>query len=220
MRPPVREGCRRLQHLCSQSTHCRTDIGQRDTLRATQTPRKVNREKSAVDRPSKRKFLGFSFTKHQQRRRRIAPDGIERFKQRIRDPTRRTRGCTLEEVIACRLQKLGQLHGTWPNDQIESAAPDVRHRLICLIPKELTGELVTEDPVEAMCEVPQQVSRDYRHFSQVRSVDGKIIKKCTETWCLRTMQKVVRSRETRRNSQKTEGLAASPPTALSLINPR
>jgi len=60
---------------------------------------KVNRAKSAVDRPWRRKFLGFSFTAHRQPKRRIAPASIERFKQRIRELTRRTRGCTLEDVI-------------------------------------------------------------------------------------------------------------------------
>ena len=60
---------------------------------------KVNREKSAMDRPWRRKFLGFSFTNHRQPKRRIAPDSIKRFKQRIRELTRRTRGCTLENVI-------------------------------------------------------------------------------------------------------------------------
>jgi len=60
---------------------------------------KVNREKSAVDRPWRRKFLGFSFTVHRQPKRRIAPASIERFQQRIRELTRRTRGGSLEEVI-------------------------------------------------------------------------------------------------------------------------
>lgn len=60
---------------------------------------KVNREKSAVDRPWRRKFLGFSFTNHRQPRRRIAPASLDRFKQRIRELTRRTRGAALETVI-------------------------------------------------------------------------------------------------------------------------
>lgn len=60
---------------------------------------KVNREKSAVDRPWRRKFLGFSFTNHRQPRRRIAPASLDRFKQRIRELTRRTRGTALENVI-------------------------------------------------------------------------------------------------------------------------
>src|SRR4029453_15734522 len=51
---------------------------------------KVNGAKSAVDRPSKRKFLGFSFTWGREIKRRIAPKAIQRYKQRIRELTRRT----------------------------------------------------------------------------------------------------------------------------------
>jgi len=60
---------------------------------------KVNRAKSAVDRPWRRKFLGFSFTNHRQTKRRIALASIERFQERIRELTGRTRGSTLEDVI-------------------------------------------------------------------------------------------------------------------------
>jgi RNA-directed DNA polymerase len=60
---------------------------------------KVNRAKSAVARPSGRKFLGFSFTVGSYPRRRIAPETLVRFKQRVRDTTRRTRGCSLEQII-------------------------------------------------------------------------------------------------------------------------
>jgi RNA-directed DNA polymerase len=57
---------------------------------------KVNTAKSAVDRPSKRKFLGFSFTA--QAKRRIAPKAIQRYKERIRELTRRTRGVSIETM--------------------------------------------------------------------------------------------------------------------------
>jgi RNA-directed DNA polymerase len=53
---------------------------------------KVNREKSAVARPQERKFLGFSFTRHPEPKRRIAPKAKVRFKQRVRELTWRT--CT------------------------------------------------------------------------------------------------------------------------------
>src|SRR6266581_3369332 len=53
---------------------------------------RVNAEKSAVARPQERKFLGFSFTAERQARRRIAPKAVLRFKQRIRELTRRTKG--------------------------------------------------------------------------------------------------------------------------------
>jgi len=57
---------------------------------------KVNAQKSAVDRPGRRKFLGFSFTA--QAKRRIAPKAIERYKDRIRELTRRTRGVSIETM--------------------------------------------------------------------------------------------------------------------------
>ncbi len=58
----------------------------------------VNSSKSAVDRPWNRKFLGYSFTNHRAPKRRIAPKAIQRFKDRIRELTRRTRGISLEEM--------------------------------------------------------------------------------------------------------------------------
>src|SRR5690606_2972896 len=59
---------------------------------------KVNRQKSAVDRPVQRKFLGFSFTTGKVVKRRIAPKSIERFKERIRKLTRRTRNVDAVEM--------------------------------------------------------------------------------------------------------------------------
>jgi len=60
---------------------------------------KVNKAKSAVDRPVKRKFLGFSFTNRKQPRRRIASQSLARFRSRVRELTRRTRGRSLAQVI-------------------------------------------------------------------------------------------------------------------------
>ena len=60
---------------------------------------KVNESKSAVARPKDRKFLGFSFTWGESARRRIAPQAILRFKDRIRELTRRTRGISIEQMI-------------------------------------------------------------------------------------------------------------------------
>jgi len=60
---------------------------------------KVNKSKSAVARPEDRKFLGFSFTSGETVRRRIAPKAIERFKERIRELTWRTRGISIEQMI-------------------------------------------------------------------------------------------------------------------------
>ncbi len=60
---------------------------------------KVNQGKSAVARPGQRKFLGFSFTGEREPRRRIAPKAIARFKERIREQTRRTRGISLTQMV-------------------------------------------------------------------------------------------------------------------------
>jgi RNA-directed DNA polymerase len=64
---------------------------------------KVNEAKSAVARPQERKFLGFSFTAGLDIKRRIAPKSLERFKQRIREITRRAKGVsiktTMEELV-------------------------------------------------------------------------------------------------------------------------
>jgi len=60
---------------------------------------RVNGEKSAVGRPWERKFLGFSFTSNREPRRRIAQAAVKRFKGRVRELTRRTRGVSLEEMV-------------------------------------------------------------------------------------------------------------------------
>jgi len=59
---------------------------------------KVNESKSAVARPGERKFLGFSITNDGSQRQ-IAPKAIERFKMRVRELTRRTRGVSIAKII-------------------------------------------------------------------------------------------------------------------------
>jgi RNA-directed DNA polymerase len=58
----------------------------------------INKAKSAVARPSARKFLGFSFTGGREPRRRIAPQALARFKAKVRELTRRTRGRSLAQI--------------------------------------------------------------------------------------------------------------------------
>jgi RNA-directed DNA polymerase len=65
---------------------------------ATQLRLQVNQSKSAVDRPWKRKFLGFTFTT--QRKRSIAPASRVKFKKRIRELTKRNRGSSLARVVS------------------------------------------------------------------------------------------------------------------------
>lgn len=61
---------------------------------------KVNREKSAVDRPWKRKFLGFSYLSDVKATIRLAPKTLERVKEQIRRTTSRTRSVSMETRIA------------------------------------------------------------------------------------------------------------------------
>ncbi len=60
---------------------------------------KVNEAKSAVARPQERKFLGFSFTAGPDTKRTIAPKSLERFKQRIREITRRAKGVSIATTM-------------------------------------------------------------------------------------------------------------------------
>ncbi|GAE37703.1 group II intron reverse transcriptase/maturase [Halalkalibacter akibai] len=70
---------------------------------------KVNREKSSVDRPWKRKFLGFSFTTGRELKIRVAKESINRLKQRIRELTSRRHSIEMSE----RLRKLNRYITGW-----------------------------------------------------------------------------------------------------------
>src|SRR3984893_12465929 len=80
---------------------------------------KVNEAKSAVARPQERKFLGFSFTAGPEVKRTIAPKALDRFKQRIREITRRAKGVsmktTMEESLLLFLPifNVGMIAGLW-----------------------------------------------------------------------------------------------------------
>ena len=60
----------------------------------------VNADKRAVGQPWERKFLGFSFTSGPQPKRRIAPSAKARFKKRVQELTRRTRGVSIARMVA------------------------------------------------------------------------------------------------------------------------
>ncbi len=61
---------------------------------------KVNETKSAVDRPWRRKFLGYSMTFHKQPRLKVAPASIKRFKGKLKELFRIGRGRNLAKFIA------------------------------------------------------------------------------------------------------------------------
>ena len=60
---------------------------------------RVNRDKSAVDRPWNRKFLGYSMTFHKAPRLKVAPESLQRFKGKIRLLCRQGRGRNLRNFI-------------------------------------------------------------------------------------------------------------------------
>lgn len=70
---------------------------------------KVNREKSDVDRPWKRKFLGFSFTCHQKPKVRVAKESTQRIKKRIRELTSRSKPIPMKT----RIERLNQYLIGW-----------------------------------------------------------------------------------------------------------
>jgi RNA-directed DNA polymerase len=73
----------------------------------------VNRNKSAVDRPQKRKYLGFSFyvDKRSEVRNRIHPKSLEKFKAKVRTITSRSKALTMGE----RITRINQLIVGWAN---------------------------------------------------------------------------------------------------------
>ncbi len=70
---------------------------------------KVNEKKSAVDRPWKRKFLGFSFTDAKEPNVRIAKESLKRMKKKVREITSRRMPYPMEY----RIQKLNQYVLGW-----------------------------------------------------------------------------------------------------------
>lgn len=59
----------------------------------------VNEAKSAVDRPWRRTFLGFSFTWRPPNRRTVSVKALKDFKEQVRSLTQRTRGVSLFTLV-------------------------------------------------------------------------------------------------------------------------
>jgi RNA-directed DNA polymerase len=72
---------------------------------------KVNREKSTVDRPWRRKFLGYSMTSHNKPRLKVAPESVKRFKGKVKEILRRGRGRSLR----CTIDTLTPILRGWSN---------------------------------------------------------------------------------------------------------
>ena len=121
--------------------------------RFLETKLKINTAKSAVARPWQRAFLGFSFTSGKQPKRRIAPYSVVRFKRRVRELTRRTRGVSLERRVEDLAVYLNGWHGYFgfceTPSTLRSLDQWVRRRLRC----RRLAAMATR--AEALCGTPQ-----------------------------------------------------------------
>ena len=97
----------------------------------------VNKQKSAVARPWKRKFLGYSFTWHKQARVKIAPQSVARLKDKIRSLT--TGHCS--RSVAKAIKELTPILRGWMSyfrlTQVKGILEDldgwIRRKLRCLL---------------------------------------------------------------------------------------
>jgi RNA-directed DNA polymerase len=98
---------------------------------------RVNEAKSAVERPWKRKFLGYSVTAHRDPRLRIAPESLRRLANRVRELTREGRGRslpqTLEELNPVLRGWMAYFRKTEAKSVLEDFDAWVRRRLRCLL---------------------------------------------------------------------------------------
>nr|WP_233879188.1 group II intron reverse transcriptase/maturase [Paraburkholderia flagellata] len=101
---------------------------------------KVNEAKSAVARPHTRKFLGFTFLGRKQVRRRIAPNALVRFKDRVRELTQRSRGISVRQMIGALKRYLTGWRGYFGFCETPSVLRQldawIRRRLRCFLWKQ------------------------------------------------------------------------------------
>jgi RNA-directed DNA polymerase len=97
----------------------------------------VNRDKSAVARPWKRSFLGYTMTAHKKPLLKVADRSVERLKHRVREITRTGRGRALAETIRALTPllrgwaayfKLSQVRGVF-----EELDQWIRRKLRCIL---------------------------------------------------------------------------------------
>ena len=109
----------------------------RDSLRLT-----VNAQKSAVDRPRNRKFLGFTVSRGDARLK-VAPQAIDKLKANIRALTRRTRGRRLADIVQELKTALTGWKAYFGITEVLSPLRDidkwVRRRLRCYVWKQWGG---------------------------------------------------------------------------------
>ena len=73
---------------------------------------RVNGAKSAVDRPWRRKFLGYTLSWHQKPRLKVAAESVKRFKEKLRGIVRQNRRANLKHLAR---EELTPLLRGWVN---------------------------------------------------------------------------------------------------------
>jgi len=101
---------------------------------------KVNAEKSAVDRPWNRKFLGLTVTSGREPKIRIAGKSRERFADRVREITSRRRGISIERMVRELNRYLQGWFGYFRLSETPSVLEEldgwIRRRLRCFLLKQ------------------------------------------------------------------------------------
>jgi RNA-directed DNA polymerase len=97
----------------------------------------VNREKSAVDRPWNRSFLGYSMTFHRHPRLKVARKSVERLKATIREVCRRGRGQRLRTVVNVLTPKLRGWINYFRDSEVKGLFEEldgwIRRKLRCIL---------------------------------------------------------------------------------------
>ena len=96
---------------------------------------RVNPEKSAVDRPWNRKFLGYSMTPNRQPRLKAAPRSVERLKSKLRTLFRQGRGRNIPAFI----RDLAPVLRGWVNYFCLAEVKDIMEELDGWIRRKLRG---------------------------------------------------------------------------------
>jgi RNA-directed DNA polymerase len=98
---------------------------------------RVNAAKSAVDRPWKRTFLGFTMTLHKEPRLRVAPKSVARFKGKLKAALRRARGrniaCTIKDLTPVMRGWIGYFRLAEAKGIFEELDGWIRRRLRCIL---------------------------------------------------------------------------------------
>jgi RNA-directed DNA polymerase len=98
---------------------------------------RVNQAKSAVERPWKRKFLGYSMTNHYKPKLIVSPESVKRLKGELREIFRRGRGRKLSKVIAEITEKLTGWATYYKLSQVKNIYEEfdkwIRRKLRCIL---------------------------------------------------------------------------------------